>query len=96
MENQNLRKPAPDATTRDDACCRQVLSSHELYPERVMGLHLNHSGLSLKSLDGFRGVLARAGENSSASTITYVDPFAKASSVVQLEPRLPLAPASWL
>lgn len=54
----------------------------------MMGLHLNREGLSLKILDGFHGVLARADENSSVPTITYVDPFAKAS-VVQLEPRVP-------
>ena len=53
-----------------------------------MGLHLNRAGLSLKILDGFHGALARADENSSVPTITYIDPFAKAS-VVQLELRVP-------
>ena len=70
------------------ACVRQVTASKELYPEHMMGLHLNRGGVSLKILDGFHGVLARADENSSVPTITYVDPFAKAS-VVQLEPRVP-------
>ena len=70
------------------ACVRQVTASKELYPEHMMGLHLNRGGLSLKILDGFHGVLARADENSSVPTITYVDPFAKAS-VVQLEPQVP-------
>ena len=53
-----------------------------------MGLHLTRAGLSLKTLGGFHGALARADENSSVPTITYVDPYAKVS-VVHLEPRLP-------
>jgi len=57
--------------------CKEVTASKELYPEHMMGLHLNRGGLSLKILDGFHGVLARADENSSVPTITYVDPFAK-------------------
>jgi len=57
--------------------CKEVSASRELYPEKMMGLHLNRGGLSLKRLDGFRGVLARADENSSAQNITFVDPFAK-------------------
>ena len=70
------------------ACVRQVTARKELYPEHMMGLHLNRAGVSLKILDGFHGALARADENSSVPTITYVDPFAKVS-VVQLEPRVP-------
>ena len=71
------------------ACVRQVIASNELYPEHMMGLHLHRSSVSLKILGGFHGVLARgADENSSVPTITYVDPFAKAS-VLQLEPRVP-------
>jgi hypothetical protein len=57
--------------------CEQVKASKELYPEHVMGLHLTRAGLSLKTLGGFHGALARADENSSVPTITYVDPYAK-------------------
>jgi len=85
MQFQTQRQPNEHPPC---ACLRQVTASKELYPEHMMGLHLNRAGLSLKILDGFHGALARADENSSVPTITYIDPFAKAS-VVQLELRVP-------
>jgi hypothetical protein len=85
MQFQTQRQPNEHPPC---ACLRQVTASKELYPEHMMGLHLNRAGLSLKILDGFHGALARADENSSVPTITYIDPFAKAS-VVPLELRVP-------